>query len=117
MVDVDGSSPKAFVLMPFDAEFNTIYEELIAPALEEAGYLVQRADSFLDQQNILMDVVRGIDQATLVVAELTSLNPNVLYELGVAHGLKKPTVLLAQDIAEVPFDLRSYRIISYSTRF
>lgn len=61
----------AFVIMPFDPEFQSVYDDLIKPALEEAGYDVERADSFLDQQNILSDIVRGIGDADLVVAELT----------------------------------------------
>lgn len=107
----------AFVLMPFDPEFDGIYADLIVPALESAGYQVRRADSPIDQRNILKDIVRGIDHADLIVAELTSLNPNVLYELGIAHALLKPTVMLTQDIESVPFDLRSYRVMVYSTRY
>lgn len=110
-------NPKAFVLMPFDPEFSSIYEGLIKLALEDAGYDVARADSFLDQQNILRDIIRGIATAHLIVADLTTLNPNVLYELGLCHGLRIPTILLAQSMEEVLFDLRSYRIQLYSTRF
>jgi len=108
---------RAFVLMPFDSEFDAIYEQLIRPALEDAGYEVTRADSFFDQQNILRNIVRGISTAKLIVADLTTVNGNVMYELGLAHGLQIPTVLLAQSLDEVPFDLRSYRIVPYSTRF
>jgi hypothetical protein len=108
---------KAFVLMPFEAEFKAIYEDLIKPALEDAGYDVARADSFFDQQNILCDIIRGITTANLIIADLTTINPNVLYELGICHGLRIPTILLAQSMEEVPFDLRSYRIQVYSTRF
>ena len=68
--------PKAFVIMPFDAEFTPIYEQLIKPALEEVGYEVLRADSFFNQQNILRDIIRGMFNADLVVAELTTLNAN-----------------------------------------
>ncbi|MBC7909515.1 MAG: hypothetical protein H7Y30_03380 [Pyrinomonadaceae bacterium] len=110
-------NPKAFVIMPFDPEFNSIYEQLIKPSLEEAGYEVSRADSFLDQQNILSDIVRGITTADLIVADLTTNNPNVFYELGLCHGLRIPTVLVAQSIEEVPFDLRSYKIQIYETHF
>ncbi|GAH24008.1 unnamed protein product, partial [marine sediment metagenome] len=108
---------KAFVLMPFDPEFKSIYEDLIKPALEEVGYEVARADSFFDQQNILRDIIRGIAEAKLIVADLTAINSNVLYELGVCHGLQIPTILLTQSIEVVPFDLRPYRIQIYSTRF
>jgi hypothetical protein len=108
---------RAFILMPFDADFQKIYDRLIVPALEQAGFEVKRADSELDQQNVLKDVVRGIATADLVVADLTSRNANVLYELGLSHALGRNTVLLAQSIEEVPFDLRSYRIVRYSTEF
>jgi len=110
-------TPKAFVIMPFEPEFSPIFEDLIRPALEDAGYNVSRADSFLDQQNILRDIVRGIGSADLIIADLTTMNPNVLYELGLCHGLRIPTILLTQSMDEVPFDLRSYRILVYSTRF
>lgn len=108
---------KAFVLMPFDAEFKSLYDDLIRPALEEAGYDVSRADSFFNQQNILRDIVGGIGHADLIVADLTTLNPNVLYELGLCHGLGIPTLILAQSMDDVPFDLRAYRVQLYSTRF
>jgi len=109
--------PRAFVLMPFQREFEGIYTDLIVPALDEAGYEVRRADSLLDQRNILADIIHGIAEADLIVAELTLLNGNVLYELGIAHGLMKPTVMITQDIEEVPFDLRSYRVITYSVHY
>lgn len=107
----------AFVVMPFAPEFEDIYNDLIVPALELAGYEVRRADSTLDQENILKSIIRNISQADLIVAELTSLNSNVMYELGIAHALGRPTVMLAQSIDEIPFDLQSYRIIVYSTRY
>ena len=108
---------RAFVLMPFDPEFDEIFKELIKPALEEAGYDVKRADSILNQQNILKDVIRGIAEADIVVADLTTLNANVFYELGISHTMQKSTVLLAQSGEDIPFDLKSYRVISYSTHF
>lgn len=107
----------AFVIMPFEREFNSIYEELIKAPLVEAGYDVSRADSFVDQENILRAIVRGITTADLLVADLTTNNPNVFYELGLAHGLQIPTVLIAQSISDVPFDLRSYSIHIYDTHF
>src|SRR6266446_10525833 len=103
--------PNAFVIMPFDVEFTSIYEKLIKDSLESAGYQVARADSFLDQRNILADIVRGIRSAKLIVADLTTNNPNVFYELGLCHGLGLPTILIAQSIDDVPFDLRSYKIL------
>ena len=80
--------PRAFVIMPFDPEFDSVYEELIKPPLENAGYHVTRADSLFNQQNILRDIIRGIASASLVVADLTTQNANVLYELGLRTCLK-----------------------------
>lgn len=108
---------RAFVLMPFDPEFDAVYTDLVKPALEKVGYDVKRADSILNQHNILKDIVRGIAEADLVVADLTSLNANVFYELGVSHTMQKPTVLLAQSSEDIPFDLKPYRVILYSTHF
>jgi hypothetical protein len=107
----------AFVIMAFDPEFEAIYTDLVKPSLEQAGYEVTRADSIMSQQNILKDIIRNIASSDLIIAELTALNPNVFYELGIAHALRRKTVLLTQSIDDLPFDLRSYRVIAYSTRF
>ncbi len=112
-----GRRLRAFVLMPFSAEFNSVYEKLIRPPLAAAGYEVMRADSFLDQHNVMRDVIRGIAEADLIVAEVTIPNANVYYELGVAHALARPTVLLTQSVESLPFDLKSYRAVAYSTHF
>lgn len=108
---------KAFVLMPFDAELQAVYTGFIAEVLTDAGFEVFRADDLLNQQNILNDIVESIAASDLIVADLTGSNPNVYYELGIAHTLDKPTILIAQDLDEVPFDLQSYRVISYGTHF
>lgn len=117
MSSEDIRPPKAFVLMPFDPRLGPIFEQLICPALEDLGYEVARADTQLTQQNILRDIIAGIAEATLIVADLTTLNPNVMYELGIAHGLQIPTVLITQSLEEVPFDLRAYRVVQYSSMF
>ncbi|MCK4594910.1 hypothetical protein KAU45_10445 [bacterium] len=108
---------QAFILCPFDEEFTDIYKHLIKPGLEKAGYIVSRADKDLNQRNILLDIIEGIIKSDLIVAEITSTNPNVYYELGIAHGLNKKTLLLTQVIEQVPFDLRNYKVITYSTDF
>jgi nucleoside 2-deoxyribosyltransferase len=107
----------AFVLMPFNEEANVIFDELIAVPLKDVGYEVRKADSVIDQRSVLSDIVLGIDSADLIVADLTGLNPNVFYELGIAHGLGIPTVLITQSLDEIPFDLKTYRTSEYSTRF
>ena len=111
------SSPLAFVLMPFAQEFQRVYDSLIQPSLTSEGYDVKRADTTFDQMNIMRTVVENIANAELVIAEVTTVNANVFYELGIAHALGKPVVMVAQGLDEIPFDLRSYRTILYSTEF
>ncbi len=63
-----------------------------------------------------MDQVwEGINAAKVLVAELTSRNPNVLYELGLAHALRKPVVLISSNEDDIPFDVRHIRVIYYDT--
>jgi len=103
--------------MPFSHDFDEVYDKFIAQALRESGYEVRRADDVLSQQNILRDVVNGIAFSHIVVADVTGSNPNVYYELGIAHTLERPVIILTQDMDELPFDLRSYRVIPYDTHF
>jgi len=112
-----GEFVEAFVVMPFDSSFDAVFELLIKPPLEDAGFLVTRADLSNNQTQILRDVVTMLARADLVVADVTDLNGNVMYELGLAHAMGKRTVMLTQSIAQLPFDLHSYRANAYSTHF
>lgn len=114
---MSGETRRAFVIMPFAEGFDEVYNLFIADTLASAGYGVLRADDIRAQQNILKDILLGIANAHLVVADLTDSNPNVYYELGIAHALRRPVILLTQRLEDLPFDLRSYRVISYSTHF
>lgn len=107
----------AFILMPFADEFSDVYKYLISDCLQDAGYDVKRADDIKSQRNIIGDIVSGIVSSDLIVADLTGANPNVYYELGIAHALNKKVILITQEIDELPFDLRSYRVVGYSTHF
>ena len=108
---------RAFVIMPFDDEFDEVYNYLIQAPLLEAGYDVMRADNILHQRNILESIIDSIKNSDLIVADLSMSNPNVYYELGLAHAYRKDVILIAQEIMDIPFDLRSYRIIVYSNQF
>lgn len=111
------SDTTVFVAIPSGEPFDSIYSKLIAQPLVEDGIRVSRAQDLSSARNILADVVQGIEGATIVVADLTELNPNVFYEVGLAHALRKPVILLTQDIDALPFDLQQYRTISYSIDF
>jgi hypothetical protein len=99
--------------MPFSAEFDAVFRDVIVAALSPI-YVVERADSRLHQQNILRTIIEGIHGADLVIADVTTTNANVMYELGAAHALGKPTIMISQSIERLPFDLRSYLVQAYS---
>jgi len=110
-----GTKRLCFVLMPFKEEYRQVYDFVIKPTIEGTGFECVRADDLKKQRNIMRDVVEYIDKADLIVADLTDANPNVFYELGISHTLAKTTVMITQSVEQfVPFDLRPYRIISYS---
>ncbi len=104
----------AFVLMPFGEDFDSVYDDLISPALTQAGFVVTRADEIDNQQSVMKDIVTSLAFADLIVADLTGANPNVYYEVGIAHGLRQNVILMTQDIDRLPFDLKSYRVVEYS---
>ena len=106
--------PTVFVVMPYGGEFDTIYGNFIQPVFSKAGYDVIRASDIISQQNIIEDIVQQINRSDLVVADLTDCNPNVFYELGLAHAFRRPTILIAQQLEDVPFDLKPYRVVEYS---
>lgn len=62
----------------------------------------------------MADIWKMIQEAKVLVAELTEKNANVFYELGLAHALGKPVVLIADNLGDVPFDLQSLRVIIYN---
>jgi hypothetical protein len=73
-----------------------------------------RADSEIFGTGKIIDqIMIGMSNAKVLVAELTGRNPNVFYELGVAHALKKPVVLVTADEQDIPFDVRHIRVMTY----
>jgi hypothetical protein len=113
---IETTRPRVFVIMPFAEPFDTLYREVIKPVAEEQlGFEILRVDEIQAPGIILEDIQRQIAASHAVVAEISTRNPNVFYELGYAHALAKPAVLLVrrQDSSEVPFDIKSFRAIYY----
>jgi hypothetical protein len=111
---VTASRPRAFVAMEFSEPFNTFYHEVISRQADAAGFDVRRIDERAGPGVIFQDIQREIEQAEIVIAEITPANPNVFYELGYAHALGKPTILLARRESQLPFDIQSYRVVFYN---
>jgi hypothetical protein len=108
------SGKTCFVMQPFAGHLGGYFESIYKPAIEQAGLQALRADAEIFGTGKIMDQIwRGIHAADILVAELTSKNPNVFYELGLAHALEKPVVLVSSNQEDVPFDLRHIRVILY----
>ncbi len=103
-----------FVMMPFANPIGSYYASIYEPAIKKAGLTPVRADTDIFGTGKIIDQIwSGLNNAKVLVAELTGRNPNVLYELGLAHALHKPVVLISSNEADVPFDVRHVRVIYY----
>jgi hypothetical protein len=107
----------AFILMPFTPELTSIYETVVKPTVENGFSLVcRRADDLKTNKTIMQDIWKSICEARILIADMSNLNPNVMYELGIAHTLGKETILLYKKTEQeirFPFDLAHIRRIEY----
>src|SRR5689334_2968311 len=108
------SNPFAFVLMPFDNDFDDIYRLGVKEPLAAMGIIAERVDEqIFHSENILQRIINQISAADFIIADMTGRNPNVFYEVGFAHAKDKTCVLLTRDAADIPFDLKHHRHIVY----
>jgi hypothetical protein len=103
-----------FVMMPFADPVGGYYKLIYEPAIKKAGLTPVRADTDIFGTGKIIDQIwAGLNRAKVLLAELSGRNPNVLYELGLAHALHKPVVLVSSNEPDVPFDIRHVRVIYY----
>ncbi|WP_445394477.1 hypothetical protein [Stenotrophomonas maltophilia] len=114
-ISVNTRQPVAFVVMQFTDEFNSLYREVIKPVCEQFSYRVVRADEFHTSTMIVEDITRSLRESSVVIADITPDNPNVFYEVGYAHALDTPTILLSdKSRTRLPFDVSGLRTIFYN---
>lgn len=100
--------------MPFAEPIGSYYARIYEPAIKKAGLRPVRADADIFGTGKIIDQIwSGINNAKVLVTEMTTKNPNVFYELGLAHALQKPVVLVSSNEGDVPFDLKHIRVIYY----
>ncbi len=113
-IKINEQKPKAFVIMQFSQDYNQLYEEVIKPVTEKFGIECERADEYNTTNPIIEDITNSIKEASVIIADITPDNPNVFYEVGYAHGINKPTILLSNQSREkLPFDVSSFRTLFY----
>lgn len=112
---VKGELPRAFIVMAFESPYDELHHEVLKVVCDEFELEAVRADDVYGPGLIIADVARHIQEAKVVIAEITPRNPNVFYELGYAHALGKPTILLAEraSLKELPFDVSPFRTLFY----
>ena len=102
-----------FVAMPFAPGLRNVYDAVEGVVRDYCSLKCVRADKIARSDRITDDIRNNIKNARLVIAEITGSNPNVFYEVGMAHGRDRRVILMVQDEAKVPFDLREIRYLEY----
>ena len=109
-------SLSVFVLMPFAERFDKRYNKAIKKAVTDAGMRAHRVDEqSFHRQGITEKVIEQIQDADILIADLSTKNPNVLYEVGYAHAKHKLCILLTTYVYKIPFDLKDKRHIVFSS--
>jgi len=101
-----------FILTPFNNKHQDIYNT-ISKVCNSVGLKCQRGDEDFIHSDILSHILKQIVKASFVIANVNGRNPNVYYELGIAHALDKPTIIIAKSPNNLTFDIKAKRVIFY----
>jgi hypothetical protein len=120
-IDKDKSAlAECFVIMPisdqqgYDAgHFTKVYEDIFKPACASAGYAATRADDVKESNLIHLDILKRVVHSPMAICDLSSRNPNVLFELGLRQAFDKPTILVKDKETPEIFDIAPIRYTSY----
>ncbi len=111
---------KCFVIMPFtdpdgyeNGHFDNVYQYLIKPACEDAGLEAVREDDDERSKVIHHSMIKKIMDYPYAICDISSKNPNVLYELGVRHAIEKNVVIIKDNKTESIFNINIQNIINY----
>jgi O-acetyl-ADP-ribose deacetylase (regulator of RNase III) len=118
------ANKKCFVIMPFGQktdldgkpiDFDSVYQNFIKEAVEELGMECTRCDEIIDTGSIHFKMFHGIFEADVAVVDITSLNANVFYELGIRHALNKfVTLIIRKAGAPIPFNINGLTSVEYN---
>jgi len=115
-IEINQKEKSVFVIMPFSQELNDIYKLGIKETLVGLGYDCYRADEILHKRNIMCrGICKPMQEASLIIADMTNKNTNVFFELGLAYGFEKEVLLLSRSLDDIPFDLRGIQSIVYDS--
>jgi hypothetical protein len=113
---------KCFVIMPISDQpgyepghFERVFEHIIQPACEQAGFKALRADDVQTTNFIALNVIKQILECEMAICDLSSRNPNVLYELGIRQAFNLPVTLIKDKLTERIFDIQGIRDYEYNS--
>ncbi len=107
---------QCFLIMPFKASLHNVYDVIENTVQNQCGLKCKRPDKMSGSKRITNDIWIAINESIFVIADLTDLNPNVFYEVGLAHALKKPVILIGQNPeTDIPFDVKGIRYFHYDS--
>src|SRR5258706_8205836 len=123
--DSNGDKKRCFVVMGFGTkvdyatgrklDLDKSYRALIKPVVEEKGVTCVRADEIAHSGSIDLIMYQELLTADVVIADLSTANPNALYELGIRHALRPhTTIVISENRLAYPFDLNHILITSYT---
>jgi hypothetical protein len=95
--------------------FKRVYDYIIKPACKQAGFIPVRADDIKGTNVIVIDILRRIIESDMALCDLSSKNPNVLYELGIRQSFDLPVTFIKDDLTDRVFDIQGFRDIPYSS--
>jgi hypothetical protein len=113
-IDLSPDQKLIFVLTPFSDEEKPTFE-VIKNLCNRNGFRCIRGDEDQVQGSILAHIVRMMIKARVIIANISTRNANVFYELGIAHAMGKSTILISRTIEGMPFDIAIRRIVLYTT--
>jgi len=103
-----------FVLMPFNTNMEKVYTNHIKKLGTDLGVTIKRADEIFSPGPFMEKIWDGICAAQLVLADCTEKNPNVFYEIGIAHTVGKKVVLITRSHDDIPSDIKHLEYIIYT---
>lgn len=96
-------------------DLDMTYNNIIKPSVKKAGYECARADEIKDSGIIDKSMYALLIQADLVIADISTYNPNAIYELGIRHAVRPySTIIMKEREGKIPFDIDHTRIFQYS---
>lgn len=118
--DTESTEKTCFIVMPISnvdgydqGHFDRVYNFIIKPACKKAGFSAVRADDTKHTNTIILDILKQIVEADMVICDMSSKNPNVMYELGIRQAFNLPVVLLKDNRTTRIFDTSPLRDVEY----